>query len=290
MLKYNLVIVMDESRYKIKKITYEVLAFVLFLFSILILILSLVLINRVLLVISIVFIVISVLYLIFLNKLINSIKNRYKELLISDAFTVHNFLYVSRQKTIKKNKYAIYKEEFENLNYYKANDDFKYVINELVVGDIRTIDFRAEDYAYVTSVGNKKKCGRIYSFNLKSDPSFKLVITKDDYSTSLSKLDLNLLKYNFYTNNQQLALKYIHEEKFIEKIAKIESYGSIFIEINNSSLYLIIDGIKESFVIENREYNDISEDVDRELFIMNNIIESFDFSFKPKKVKELKIK
>ena len=290
MLKYNLVIVMDESRYKIKKITYEVLAFVLFLFSILILILSLVLINRVLLVISIVFIVISVLYLIFLNKLINSIKNRYKELLINDEITVHNFLYVSRQKTIKKNKYAIYKEEFENLNYYKANDDFKYVINELVVGDIRTIDFRAEDYAYVTSVGNKKKCGRIYSFNLKSDPSFKLVITKDDYSTSLSKLDLNLLKYNFYTNNQQLALKYIHEEKFIEKIAKIESYGSIFIEINNSNLYLIIDGIKESFVIENREYNDISEDVDRELFIMNNIIESFDFSFKPKKVKELKIK
>ena len=163
-------------------------------------------------------------------------------------------------------------------------------MNELVVGDIRTVDFRAEDYAFVTSIGNKKKYGRIYSFNLKSDPEFKLIITKDNYSTNLQKLDLNLLKYNFYTNNQTLALKYIHQEKFIERIAKIESYGPIFMEIINSSLYLIIDGIKESFVIEGREYNDISEDVEKELFIMNNIIESFDFSFKPKKEKEFKIK
>ena len=281
---------MDESNYKVKKFIYQLLCIVLCIFSILILILALTTNNKVLLFVSLGFIAISVVYLAFLNKIINSLKNRFKELIISDAFTVHNFLYYSRQKTVINNKYAIYKDEFDKLNYYKTTDEFKYVVNELVVGDIRTVDFRAEDYAFVTSIGNKKKYGRIYSFNLKSNPEFKLIITKDNYSTSLQKIDLNLLKYNFYTNNQALALKYINQEKFIERIAKIESYGPIFIEIINSSLYLIIDGIKESFVIEGREYNDISEDVEKELFIMNNIIESFNFSFKPKKEKELKIK
>lgn len=281
---------MDDSKYKFRKLAYIGIAFLLYIISILLLILFFLSKIFPLLIVSIVCLVISIIYSLFLNKIINSLKNRYKEFVINDAFLVHDFLYVSRQKGIVNNKYAIYKEEFDKLNYYKTNDEFTYNVNELVVGDIRTIDFRSEDYSFKSSIGKTKKCGRIYSFNLKSDPNFKLIITKDDYSTNLKKLDLDLLKYNFYSNDQALAIRYIHQDIFLEKIAKIEKYGDIFIEIIDSSLYLIIDGIKESFVIENREYNDVSEDVEKELFIMNNIIESFDFSFKPKKEKEFKIK
>jgi len=281
---------MDDSKYKFRKLAYIGIAFLLYILSILLLILFFLSKIFPLLIVSIGCLVISIIYSLFLNKIINSLKNRYKEFVINDAFLVHDFLYVSRQKGIVNNKYAIYKEEFDKLNYYKTNDEFTYNVNELVVGDIRTIDFRSEDYSFKSSIGKTKKCGRIYSFNLKSVPNFKLIITKDNYSTNLKKLDLDLLKYNFYSNDQALAIKYIHQDIFLEKIAKIEKYGDIFIEIIDSSLYLIIDGIKESFVIENREYNDISEDVEKELFIMNNIIESFDFSFKPKKEKEFKIK
>lgn len=281
---------MDESRYKLRKLAYIGIAFLLFFLSALLLILTIAFKYGVLIGITIAVFVIAIVYVALLNKIINSLKNRYKEFIISDAFLVHNFLYFSRQKGIINNKYAIYKEEYDKLNYYKTSDEFKYEVNELVVGDIRTVDFRAEDYRFKSSMGNTKKCGRIYSFNLKSDSNFKLVITKDDYSTNLKRMDLDLLKYNFYSNDQALANKYIHPDKFIEKIAKIENYGNIFIEINNSSLYLIIDGVKNSFEVENREYNDISEDVEKELFIMNNIIDSFNFEFKPPKVKELKIK
>ena len=71
---------------------------------------------------------------------------------------------------------------------------------------------------------------------------------------------------------------------------KIKNYGEIFIEINNSSLYLIIDGIKESFDIVNRNYNEITEDVEREIFIINELIYSFKFEPPKPKIKKLKIK
>ena len=211
---------MDDSKYKFRKLAYIGIAFLLYILSILLLILFFLSKIFPLLIVSIVCLVISIIYSLFLNKIINSLKNRYKEFVINDAFLVHDFLYVSRQKGIVNNKYAIYKEEFDKLNYYKTNDEFTYNVNELVVGDIRTIDFRSEDYSFKSSIGKTKKCGRIYSFNLKSDPNFKLIITKDNYSTNLKKLDLDLLKYNFYSNDQALAIRYIHQDIFLEKIAK----------------------------------------------------------------------
>lgn len=281
---------MDDSKYRLRKLAYAGVVILLYIFSALLLILFFSLRINAILIVSIVFFAISIIFSLFYNKFINGLKNRYKEYVISDAFIVHNFLYVSRLKGIKKNKYAIGKEEYDKLNYYKTTDEFTYNINELVVGDIRTIDFRSEDYSFKSNMGNTKKCGRIYSFNLKSDPNFKLIITKNDYSTNLKKIDLDLLKYNFYSNDQALAIKYIHQDKFLERIEKTEKYGDLFIEIIDSSLYLIIDGVKNSFEVENREYSDISEDVEKELFIMNNIIESFNFEFKPHKEKVLKIR
>ena len=137
---------------------------------------------------------------------------------------------------------------------------------------------------------NVKKCGRVYSFNLKSDNNFKLIITKENNYSSLKKLDIDLLDYNVFTNDIDLAKKYIKTDEFIEKIKKIEHYGELFFEVFNGSLYLIIDGITNSFEIINREYNDIANDVEREIFIMNNVIDSFKFEFKPKEMKPLKIK
>ena len=281
---------MDDSKYKFRKLAYIGIAFLLYIISILLLILFFLSKIFPLLIVSIVCLVISIIYSLFLNKIINSLKNRYKEFVINDAFLVHDFLYVSRQKGIVNNKYAIYKEEFDKLNYYKTNDEFTYNVNELVVGDIRTIDFRSEDYSFKSSIGKTKKCGRIYSFNLKSDPNFKLIITKENNYSSLKKLDIDLLDYNVFTNDIDLAKKYINQDEFIEKIKKIEHYGELFFEVFNGSLYLIIDGIKNSFEILNREYNDIANDIEREIFIMNNIIDSFKFEFKPKERKPLKIK
>lgn len=285
---------MNESKYKLRLLAYYGICLFLFLLAILLLILGLVTKNvggTPLIIISIVLFVIGIIYSVSLHFIINSLKNRYKEFLIDDAFTTYHFYYTSRQTGINnKNKYAIQEKEFLDLNYYKSSDDFTYSINELVVGTVRDIQFRSNDYSYLTSMKNVKKCGRIYSLNLKSDNNFKLIITKENNYSSLKKLDIDLLDYNVFTNDIDLAKKYIKTDEFIEKIKKIEHYGALFFEVFNGSLYLIIDGIKNSFEIINREYNDIANDVEREIFIMNNVIDSFKFEFKPKEMKPLKIK
>lgn len=293
MLKLCLVICMNDSKYKIRLYAYYGICLFLFLLAILLLILGITTKNvggMVFIIISIVLFVVGVAYLSVLHLLINSLKNRFKEFVIMDAFQTYDFYYCSRQTGIKNNKYAILEDEFLSLNYYKTTDDFTYFINELVVGSVRDIQFRSNDYSYLSSVKNSKKCGRIYSFNLKSDNEFKLVITKDNNYSSLKKLDIDLANYNAFTNNIELAKKYIKTDEFNAKINKIDHYGDIFIEVLNGSLYLIIDGIKNSFEIVNREYGDIANDVEKEIFIMNNIIDSFKFEFKPKEVKPLKIK
>jgi len=284
---------MNDEKYRYRRLAYIGVCILLFFLTILIFIFGLATkkyYGNTILIISIVLLVVSLIYAFLLRVIINSLKNRYKMFVIDDAFKTYNFLYESRQQGIYKNKYAIYIDEFNNLNYYKKNDEFEFLINELVVGSIRDIQFRSEDYSFISNSGNTKKCGRIYSLNLKSDDSFKLIITNDDYSASFKKLDLKLLGFNFYTNNIDLANKYIKEDEFKIKIEKIMKYGPLFIEITNSSLYFIIDGIKNSFSIDNRDYNDISNDVEREIYIINNVIDSFKFEFKPKEEKKLKIK
>ena len=88
---------MDESNYKVKKIIYELLCIVLCIFSILVLILALVLNIKVLLFISLGFIAISVVYLAFLNKIINSLKNRFKELVMHSQFITSYIILDKRQ-------------------------------------------------------------------------------------------------------------------------------------------------------------------------------------------------
>lgn len=285
---------MNDSNYKIKRTIYIVIGILMLVLAILLLILGLTIdtnYKTVLIVISIVLFVLVIPYYFLAVLLINNLKNRYKELLISDAFTSREFLYYSRQKGLKeeKIKYIIGRNEFEALNYYKGNDTLEYASNELVVGSIRDVQFRSMDYKYLTGKINTKKCGRIYALNLKSDPNFKLAITKD--SNSLSKTDIKIKDYNVYTNNNDLANKYILADKIEENISKIDCYGDIFIGINNGSLYLIIDGIKKSFDVENnRNYNDITQDVEREILIINELINSFKFEAPKPKVKPLKIK
>lgn len=285
---------MNDSKYKIRTLAYYGICLFLFLLAILLLILGLVTKQfggTTFVIISIVLFILGIAYSIGLHFIINSLKNRYKEFVIDDAFLTYHFYYSSRQTGISnKNKYAILEKEFLDLNYYKANDEFSYFVNELVVGSIRDIQFRSNDYSYITEQKNTKKCGRIYSLNLKSDPDFKMVITKDNSYSSLKKLDLDLIEYNVFTNNVDLAKKYIKTDEFVEKIKKIEHYGVLFFEVLNGSLYFIIDGIKNSFEIINREYNDIANDVEREIFIINNVIDSFKFEYKPVKEKPLKLK
>lgn len=284
---------MNDEKYRYRRLAYIGISAMLFLLSILLLILGIVNMKywgKALMIIAIVFIALSVIYACMLGVILNNLKNKYKEFVISDAFITYNFLYSSRQLGVKKNKYAITEEEFNSLGYTKMGDEFEFFTNELVVGDIRGIDFRSEDYAYISNMGNKKKCGRIYALNLKADPSFNLVITKENYTTDLNKLDINPLGFNIYTNNSELAKKTI-SDKFEAKIEKVVHYGALFIRITNGSLYLIIDGIKDSFsILNNREYGDISNDVEKEVFIINNLIDSFNFTFKEKKEKPLKIK
>ena len=287
--------IMNDSKYKFKRLTYIAIGFLILILGVLLLILGFTInsnIDKVIIAIAIVLLVSVIPYYFLAVLLINSLKNKYKELLISDAFTSRDFLYYSRQKFLKENKikYIITRNEFENLNYYRANDTLNFVANELVVGSIRDIQFRSMDYKYLTEKLNTKKCGRIYSLNLKSDNAFRLVITKDNY-TSLNKINLKINNYNVYTNNNDLANKYILVDNFSENISKIEAYGNIFIEINNGSLYLIIDGINKSFDVENnRNYNDITEDVEREIYIINTIINSFKFEAPKPKIRQLKIK
>ena len=285
---------MNDSKYKMRKLAYEGICLLLFLLGILLLIYGLITRNVggfPFIIASIIIFVLAIVYVSVLNIIINGLKNKFKEFVINDAFLTYHFYYKSRQKGINKNeKYAIQEQEYLDLNYYKTSDEFKYRINELVVGSIRDIQFRSNDYAYITDLGNNKKCGRIYSLNLKSDNEFKLVITKENYQTNLKKLDTKLNGYNVYSNNTELANKYIKVDEFNNRISKVDTYGALFIEVFNGSLYFIIDGIKNSFEIENREYLDISNDVEKEIFIINNIIDSFKFEFKPKEVKPLKIK
>lgn len=285
---------MNDTKYKFKRLTYISMGVLILILAVLVLILGLTMdvdYKKVLIIISIVLFVLVVPYYFLAVLLINNLKNRYKELLISDAFTSRDFLYYSRQKGLKeeKIKYIIGRNEFEELNYYKGNDTLEYASNELVVGSIRDVQFRSMDYKYLTEKLNAKKCGRVYALNLKSDPSFKLAITKDNYS--LKKTDIKINDYNVYSNNVDLANKYILIDKIVDNIGKIDCYGEIFIGINNGSLYLIIDGIKKSFDVENnRNYNDITQDVEREIFIINELINSFKFEAPKPKVKPLKIK
>lgn len=284
---------MNDEKYRYRRFAYIGICILLIVLTILLFIFGLATMKyygNIILIISIVLLVITAIYAFLLRVIINSLKNRYKMFVIDDAFKTYNFLYESRQSGVNKNKYAIYIDEFNNLNYYKKNDEFEFLVNEVVIGSIRDIQFRSEDFAFISNMGNTKKCGRIYSLNLKSSEDFKLIITNDDYSLSLKKMDLKLLGFNFYTNNIDLANKYIKVNEFNEKIEKIKKYGKVFIEITNSSLYFIIDGIKNSFSIIDRDYNDIANDVEREIYIINNVIDSFKFEFKPKEEKKLKIK
>lgn len=286
---------MNDEKYKFKKGIYIAIGILIIVAAILMLIFGLTLDSlndKVYIIISIVLFALVIPYYFLAAYLINDLKDKFKELVIGDAFTSRHFLYYSRQRWLnEKIKYIITRNEFESLNYYKANDTFEFKANDLVVGSIRDVQFRSMDYKYYTEQLNLKKYGRVYSLNLRSDNNFKLVITKDDYSTSLNKIDLNINGYNFYTNNNDLSNKYILKDKVEENISKIDCYGSIFIEISNGSLYLIIDGIKQSFDITgNRTYNDISEDVEREIFIINELINSFKFDDPKPKIKPLKIK
>ncbi len=284
---------MNDTNYKVYTITYRAIEALLPLFGILLLILSLTIdtsYKNVLLVIAIVLIVLSIGYAFLATYLVNRLKNRYKELVISDAFTARNFLYFSRQKGIDdKNKYSFSQAEFEGLNFFKGNDSLTYFKNDLVVGDIRNVDFRSMNYAYLTGTNKKSNFGRIYSLNLKSDNNFELLITKNNEKTNLTKLDLKLRGYNFYSNDPKKALEYIINDKFETEIEKIENYGPLFMKVLNGSLYLIIDK-KETFETENRTYNDICDDLEREILILNCIIESFKFTPNKPKVKEMKIK
>ena len=283
---------MNDTSYKLNKVVYRALELVLPLSGILILIIALVLdldYSNVLITISIIIFVLSVGYFVLANYLVRNLVNRYKEIVIQDAFTSRNFLYYSRQTGINdKNKYVFTQNEFESLNYFKGNDELTFNKNELVVGDVRDVDFRSMDYKYLTSTNRPTNYGRIYSFNLRSDNDFVFLMQKDNCS-SLKKLDIKYKDYNFYTNNVDKALNVINIDKIAENLEKIENYGSLFIKVLNGSLYLIIDK-KETFVIENRTYNDITDDIEREIYIINLIIESFKFKPKIHKTKQLKIK
>ena len=146
------------------------------------------------------------------------------------------------------------------------------------------------DYKYLTETKKTTKSGRIYSLNLKSDKDFILLITKNNETTNLKKLDLKLANYNFYTNNIDLANRYINTEKFSEKIGKIEHYSPVYLKVYNGSIYMILDNLCNSFEIENRTYNDITEDVEKEMFIINSLIDCFNFEAPKPKIKPLKIK
>ena len=286
--------IMEDTNYKLKKGIYIAIGFLLLAFGILLLILGLTLdvsIKTLLITLSIILMVGSILYYFLAVKLINGLKNRYKELLISDAFVSRQFLYFSRQLGVDdKNKYSFSKDEFESLNYYKGNDELKFFKNELVVGSIRDIDFRSMDYKYMTDVKKTVKSGRIYSLNLKSDKDFVLLISKNNESTNLKKMDLKLANYNFYTNNIDLASKYINAEKFSEKIGKIEHHSKTYIKIYNGSLYVILEDLCNSFDVLNRTYNDITEDLEKEIYLINCMIDCFNFEAPKPKIKPLKIK
>ena len=285
---------MDDTNFKLKKGIYIAIGYLLLAFGILLLILGLTLdvsIKNVLIIISVILIVGAIGYYFLSVKMINNLKNRFKELIISDAFTSKNFLYFSRQLGIDdKNKYAFSKEEYESLNYFKANDELKFMRNELVVGQIRSIDFRSMDYKFITEMKKTTKSGRIYSLNLKSNKDFTLLITKNNETTSLKKMDLRYGNYNFYTNNIDMANKYINGEKFGEKILKLEHYSPVFMKVFNGSVYVILDNLGNSFEIENRTYNDITEDVEKEMLIISTIIDCFNFEAPKPKIKPLKIK
>ena len=283
---------MNDSSYKLNKLVYRALEVVLPLFGALLLILALVLdldYSNVLITISIVVFVISVLYFFLANILVRNLNDRYKEIVIQDAFKARNLLYFSRQTGLTdKNKYAFTQEEFESLNYFKGNDELLFHKNELVVGDVRDVDFRSMDYKYLTNTNRATNYGRIYSFNLRSDNDFILLMDKEN-NTTLKKLDIKYKGYSFYTNDVNKALGIINVDKIDEYLSKIENYGSLFIKVLNGSLYLIIDK-KETFEIENKTYNDIVDDLEREIYIINSVIECFKFKPKIHKTKELKIK
>ena len=285
---------MEDTIFKVKRGIYIAIGYLILALGVLLLIIGLTLsvsYKNVLITIAIILMVGSIGYYFIAVALINNLKNKYKELIIMDAFTSRQFFYFSRQKGINdKNKYSFTRNEFESLNYYKCNEDFSFLKNELVVGSIRNIDFRSMDYKYISESKNIVKCGRIYSLNLKSDKGFVLLITKNSEQTNLKKMDLKLLGLNFYTNNIDLANKYIIEDKFSEKIEKLFHYNLDFIKVYNGSIYFILDGIKESFDLENRTYNDITQDVEKEIFIINCFIDSFKFEPNKPKLKPLKIK
>lgn len=284
---------MNDEKYRYRRLAYIITGILIPIFALLLLILGLATFKgggKPVVITSIVIFVLAIIYYFFAQVKIFSLKNRYKEFVISDAFLTYQFDYYSRQLGIMSNKYKIDKYEFEDLNYYKTRPDYKFYCNELVVGSIRDVQFRSEDYKYLTDKGNTNKCGRIYALNLKSDEAFKLIITKEDYSTNLKKMNINLGNYNVYTNNIDLASKYILVDQFMENITKLEEFGPLFFEVYNRSLYLIIDGIKNSFIIEDREYFDIQGDVENEIMIINGIIDSFKFTMPEKKEKPFIIK
>ena len=195
---------MNDEKYRYRRLAYIVVGILIPVFALLLLILGLVMYKtggKPLVFVSIGVFVFAIIYYFIAQILIFSLKNKYKELVISDAFLTYHFDYVSRQMGIISNKYMIDKFEFEDLNYFKTNPTYKFFFNELVVGSIKDVQFRCEDFRYLTDKGNTNKCGRVYALNLKSDSDFKLIITKDNYPTSLKKMDISLCGYNVYTNN-----------------------------------------------------------------------------------------
>jgi hypothetical protein len=119
---------MNESKYKLRILAYYGICLFLFLLAILLLILGLVTKNvgrTPLIIVSIILFIIGIIYSVSLHFIINSLKNRYKEFLIDDAFTTYHFYYTSRQTGISnKNKYAIQEKEFLDLNYYNQSEVF----------------------------------------------------------------------------------------------------------------------------------------------------------------------
>lgn len=284
---------MNEFEYKMKKIIYTSILFLIILVAIILLIYGLTTLNfngKTFIIISIVFFALIVPYYFLQSYLKYNLDNSYKEIVFKGLFKTYKLEYYSKQKGLTKNQYLISKEDFDNLEYVNSKFNYTLEMNELIIGTLRNTQLKAMDYNYFDDKGLKFSSGRIYAFNLRADRALKLIAGKNREYSQLKKLDITKTDIIFYTNDPDKALKHINLDRLDDSLLKLEKYGELFMEINNGSLYLIIDKLTDSFPIDNdnKSYMDMVENIDMEIARINHILNAFITKPEPKKQAKMK--
>ena len=124
--------------------------------------------------ISIIVTVISFLYR-------DNVSKHYKQIVLKDAFSVHDFDYYCDQRGLSKGRipYNIEEKEFFSLSFVNEEIDYTYTTNDLLVGECENVGFRSVDVnCYYNDDDDKITLffGRVYAFNLQADKDLKLVI------------------------------------------------------------------------------------------------------------------